>query len=57
MFTSVVKRIMVYYKVSMKLSDEMPVFFKISVNGLDIPSSRSRGSGNNFYMTMVGIGV
>jgi len=33
----------------MKITDNLPIFFKISVNALDIKSSRSRGAGDNSY--------
>jgi hypothetical protein len=56
-FSESVKRIFVQYKVCMKLTDDLPIFFRVSVNGNDITSTRSRGSGGNFYMTMVGLGV
>jgi hypothetical protein len=44
-----VKRLFIFYKVSMKITDNLPIFFKISVNALDIKSSRSRGAGDNSY--------
>lgn len=41
----------------MKLYDNMPIFFKVSVNQKEIPATRARGAADNFYLTIIGFGV
>ena len=38
----------------MKLTENMPIFFRVSLNGLEVKGTRTRGAAENFYITVMG---
>lgn len=41
----------------MKLLDNMPIFFRVTIDDLEVKSTRARGSADNNYITITGIGT